>query len=521
MNLAGYLIQETPSKVQEAVELTEIFPEKFSWDVRLRVSNMLLACGKTYQAKKLIAELDSVKYFEQATSVQEINLLLRVLALTDRGDEVLSLIESTKMTKRFSAFDDMDIKLRAANTLWSQGQVEQASTLIANFDGANYLNQATNSDQADFLLNTMVSIGQTSEVIQLLERKSIPDCWEKTLIGAKISCANHFNLQGRKKEAETLLRDINPDALSIPQQASLLGMTYNRLGLFDLADKVFTIFENKGFCCPNFYVHKAITHLCLMQYEEAHECISRDISTYGQSIHNLFWEMRVLNVMRQYEATLPIAEEAMAHYASSPTHRCWVLIEQGIATRSVARLEDALTFFHEATLDRNTEPPWLWIAYFEYAMTLILLGKNGKARAMAINGHRIAYPKARMPYNPCTILSIFLGWKQRLKVEQDPPLAEWISYAKRWPWPFLPYHLWIFLFTAMILKADNNLGFVEKHLYVTMTNDIFRVFSALLSKHEIKVDKKKHGRPIELNGLISLALSQLCGTSSPPDIFLR
>ena len=492
MNLSEHLLQETPFNVPVVLELTEMFrAEKSSWDDCLRVASMLLNNGQIGQAKKLIAELDSAKYFGGATSAEQINLLLRVLVLTDRGDEALSLIESIKMTKRFSAFDDMDIKLRAANTLQSQGQAEQACTLIDNLESADYLKQATNADQADLLINT------------------------------KISCANQFILLGRKKEGEALLSDINADALSIPQQASLLGMTYNRLGLFDFADKVFTIFENKGFCCPNFYLHKAITHLCSMQYKEAHKCISRDINTYGQSILRLFWEMRVLNIMKQYEASLSIAQEALAHYASSPTHRCFVLIEQGIAMRSVGRLEEALPYFCEATLDRNSRPPWLWIAYFEYAMTLILLGKNGKARAMATNGHHIAYPRACMPYNPCTILSIFLGRKQGLKVEQHPPLEEWISYAKRWPWPFLPYHLWIFLFTAIILRDDNNQDFIEKHLCETMTSDIFRVFSALLRNPKIKVAQIKRAQPKSLIILISIALSQLCGTSSPPDIFLR
>lgn len=337
---------------------------------------------------------------------------------------------------------------------------------------------------------------------------------------ATITLANVLLMQGRKEKAQLLIEELEWHDITSPEQLSALGMTYNRLGSFKVANKIFAFAEDRGLCCPNFYTHKAIAHICLSQPRQAEKCINQDIGRYGPSILNLYWKMRFLNSMGRHEDALLIAEELIADYSSSsPNHLCFVFVEQGIALRFSGHPLKGLVSFNNAIAVRDASPPWLWIAHFENALTLALSGKIEMAMDIAAKGHRINFSTMHSPYNPCSILHEFLCQKYGGKTS-PPSLEMWIKFAKRWPWPFLPYHLWIFLFTALTLSIDHHQLGIEKKQCERMTNEIAAAFSLLLKNSATEINiTGRQGHHQNLDKLVLAAFSHLYGRSTCLDVF--
>lgn len=453
MNLAGYLLQETPSKVQEAVELTGMFRvEKSSWDVCLRVANMLLDNGQINQAKRLISKIDAAKYFERATSAWQISLLFSVLIRADKGDEALFLLESANMAERFSVFDDIDIKLRAANTLLARGQTDQAKGLIAEIDTAKFMKHVNSAGQVKLLFNLIAYFQRSAEILRLLEDVKIIRLFGgETLIDLKLNIVNKLIMQGQRQAAKEVLTGISHEKLSNDDHAGLLGLAYIQLSMFDQALHVFGVAERKGHIHPDLSVYMAVLFLCLGEIDKAKEYIDKYTQSNKRSPSNLLWKAKLLNYTGQHDDALYWVDILLSNFSYVPVHRCFGFVEKGNTLRSLARFEEALLCYQKAQEMHIGPIFWLWIAHFEHAMTLVYLDKTEEALTAAWNGCTYKSQIYSEKYNPCVILYHFLLHRQKRSKDFFIQPIKWAENARLWPHPYTPHKVWMLLLTAAVL----------------------------------------------------------------------
>lgn len=458
MNLAGYLLQETPSKVQEAVELTGMIrTEKSSWDGCLRVANMLLDNGQINQAKELIAELDSTEYFQQAASAGQVNLLFSVLIRTDQGDVSLFLLESANMAERFSVFDNMDIKLRAANTLLARGQTDQAKGLIAEIDTAKFMKHVNSAGQVRLLFNVIAYFQRPAEIFRLLEDVKIIRLFGgEALIDLKLNIVNTLIMQGQRQAAKEILTGINPESLSNQDHAGLLGLAYIQLSMFDQASHVFGVAERKENSHPDLFTHMARLFLCLGEIDKAKDYIDKHAQSNKRSPSNLLWKAKLLNYTGQHVDALYWVDILLSNFSSFPVRRCFGFVEKGNTLRSLARFEEALFCYQKAQEIHIGATFWLWIAHFEHAMTLIYLDKTEEALTAALKGCTYKSQMYSEKYNPCVILYHFLLHRQKRSKDFLIPTMKWADNARLWPHPYTPHKVWMLLLTAVVLEEQGH-----------------------------------------------------------------
>ena len=449
LNIAGHLLQETPSKVSVASELTGMIrPENSSWNDCLRVANMLLNNRQIDQAKRLIAGIDADKCFQQASSALQINLLLRAMVFTGEGDAALFLLESGNMAERFSVFDDMNIRLRSSNLFLSQGEIAKAQTLLADVDAEKYIEQATSTGQVKLIFSVLFESGQADVVLSLFNASTIFERFgEEFVIDLKLFFANEIILNGKNNDAKRLISNIDPCKINSPQHFYSLGMLCNCLGLFKEAVNMYAVLEDKKVPYSKQHVNKSIAYICQNKFDEAEMCISQEMREFGESARTLFWQARLLNLIGHNHESLEPIKKLLANFAMVPTHKCFALVEKGNALRSMEKLDESLICYHDSSRISTANPIWLMIAHFEYAITLAYAGKRKEALDVATGGHGIKYQRIEENYNPCSILRQFLLYRRDKATKLVPTPDEWVDYAKSWPYPFLPYHIWMLLLT--------------------------------------------------------------------------
>jgi tetratricopeptide (TPR) repeat protein len=453
LNLVGHLLQETPSNVPVALELTGMIrTEKSPWDDCLRLANMLLNHGQIDQGKRSISKIDAVKYFRKATSAGQVNLLFSVLIRTDKGDEALFLLESTNMAKRFSVFDDMDIRLRAANTLLAQGQTDQAKGLIAVLDPGKFIKHANNAAQVKLLFNVIAYFQRYSESLRLLEDVKIFRLFgREALVNLKLNIGRKLIMQGRRRSAKKILVSINEDKLSNKDHFDALGMSYIHLSMFDKASLVFNVAERKGYIHPDLFTHMSILFFCLGKMEKASKYIDKQIQSSGRTPTNLLWKAKLLNYSDQYVKALYWIDILLSKFSFNPAWRCFGFVEKGNTLRLLAKYEEANICYKKAQETNHAATFWLWIACFEHAMTLSYLDKTDAALASALKGCSYKSPVYNEKYNPCAILYHYLLYRQNRSKEFFILSENWADNARLWPFMTMPsYKKWMLLLTELV-----------------------------------------------------------------------
>ena len=100
LNITECLINEHPPKINEAANLIEIISsDKKSWNIRLRISNMLLNHGLVDHAKKIIHHIDTKVYVQGSINAGQVKLLLKVLTCIGQSGEVINCWELRKQLK--------------------------------------------------------------------------------------------------------------------------------------------------------------------------------------------------------------------------------------------------------------------------------------------------------------------------------------------------------------------------------------------------------------------------------------
>ncbi|MCB2214753.1 hypothetical protein [Desulfofustis glycolicus] len=354
---------------------------------------------------------------------------------------------------------DMPVDVcHAAEIHLNQGNVTSAQALTESFDSVHYLLSENRSHEHLLarLLRVLTLLDRKGEIDRLLKslpagRYSIPE-----IANSVIKASNDLLLQGRKKKAQYLVGQVKWRDLNSAEPLSSLGMTHNRLGSFSTAARIFAFAEGKRLTCPNFYTYKAITHICLRQYGKAENCINLESKCYKPSILNSYWKVKLFNMVRQHDAARTLAKKMIAGSLVSDDQVCYLLTEYAVTLRFL-NSNKCYEVFNDAIGIRNAQSFLLWIAHFEFSMTLAFSGQIKKALDVSSKGKEISFQQARELYNPCAILCDYLHNIIDNNVQIDT--EKYIDYVNRWPWSFLPYNIWIYLIvlqTANCYKINEN-----------------------------------------------------------------
>ena len=476
LNIVTCLINESPPKIQEAETLIEMLSaDKRSWDNRLRISNILLNNGQVDQAKNIIHDLDITEYFQDSTHVWQVNLLLNVLDRTDQGDEITKLLETKEAIEMLSADkNSWDNLLGISNILLNYGQVDQAKNIIHNIDTTMYFQDSINEWQVNLLFEVLLRTGRGDEIAKLLENTKIVEMLEmleeETLVDLKLDIGRKLIMQGQQTTAKNILAGIDEEKLSNKKHIGDLGLLYKHLSMFDKANRVFYVAERKGCIDQRISTHMAIVFMCLGETDKASIYIDKHAQSDSRIPVNLLWKAKLLNYSGQHVKALYWIDILLLYYPNRPVPRCFGFVEKGNTLRSLGIYEEANNYYQKAQLIEHSLTFWLWIAYFEHAMTLIYLGEIEDALTIVWNGCKCKSHLNSEKFNPCVILYHFLLHRKNRSKEFFISPEKWADNIRFCPFPFLPHKTWMLLLTAIVLKEQGRAEKAKNIIYEIITN---------------------------------------------------
>ena len=467
------LINETPTNVQESgILIGMLSVDKNTWDNRLRIGNVLLNKCQVDQARKVIHDIDATKYFQNSTHVWQVNLLLNVLHRAGRGDEITKLLETKEAIEMLSVDrQNWDNLLGISNILLIYGQVGHAKRIIHNIDTTKYFQDSINKWQLILLFEVLLRTGRGDEITKLLENKKIIEMLEEeTLVDLKLDIGLKLIMQGQQTTAKNILAGIDEEKLSNKKHIGDLGLLYKHLSMFYKANRVFYVAERKGYIDQRISTHMAIVFMRLGETDKASIYIDKHAQSDSRIPVNLLWKAKLLNYSGQHVNALYWIDMLLLYYPNKPVPRCFGFVEKGNTLRSLGRYEEANNYYQKAQLIEHSLTFWLWIAYFEHAMTLIYLGEIEDALTTAWNGCKCKSYINSEKFNPCVILYHFLLHRQNRSKEFFISSEKWADNIRFCPFPFLPHKTWMLLLTAIVLKEQGRAEKAKNIIYGIITN---------------------------------------------------
>ncbi len=206
LNIVIKQLNNSPPRIQEAKTLIKIISfDKIPWDTRLLITNMLLNKKRVNFVKSLIDDIDITEYYQNACNLKQVNLLFSVLIRTNHSNEVLLIIESENNAKRFSEFEDMDIRLRLMEEFFHKGEIDNLNKVIFEIDHKKMYMALSSIQKLSFskVLTNYGKINFALNVIKIAyeENSNIKDGYVKI-------AWNYFHKMGNYKAAlKYMLKD--------------------------------------------------------------------------------------------------------------------------------------------------------------------------------------------------------------------------------------------------------------------------------------------------------------------------
>ena len=347
-----------------------------------------------------------------------------------------------------------DIRLRLSLALLVQGQIQQAERITDNFDFVEYIQRTQNISIIKSLFNLIPYVQDSRMTIELLDYVESNKVFDRdSLIELKIRTANIFIMIGKGDAGEMILKSISPETIANQDHLGLLGFYYIYLSKFESAAKVFDVAKQKELTHQNLSVFMAINQFCLNDFGKAKITIDNYAINNHRTPLNFLWKAKLLNYEGQFDEALQWIEKALCtSVIKTPVQRCFCLIEKGNILKSLWEIDRAIKCYKEAIVEDHGSLFWLWIAYFEYSMTLVYLGRIDDALAAALKACSYKSYKYNSKFNPCSILSGFLSF--RIKQFQVASAREWADKACLWPFPYMSYKFWMLILTGTALEKN-------------------------------------------------------------------
>ena len=364
---------------------------------------------------------------------------------TKSAYELISLIPS--------GANSLELRFRLTRALLENDQALLAERTIENLDVTEYIRNVQNVDDVKSLFNLLPYVQQpeiTLESLDLVASNNIFD--QYSLIELKLRVANFFILIGKNDAAEILLNSISYANITNQEHLNFLGLYYIHLSKFKTAMDVFNFAERKEIIHhPHFFVYKGVNQFCLNDIEKAKATIDTKIEPRRRTVLNMFWQAKLCNYTGQHDEAYFWIETLLNDSSDiSFVQKCFCRVEKGNTLRSLGKIDESIQCYREAVENDIGALHWLWIAYFEYAMTLVYIGRLKDGLSIAVKGCRIKSFRYNSKYNPCSILSVLLSL--RLRQVPEISVSEWADYAYLWPFPYMPYKIWMLILSGIALE---------------------------------------------------------------------
>lgn len=346
-----------------------------------------------------------------------------------------------------------EVRLRVARALLLHDQSHLAERIIENLDVTEYIRNVQNVDDVKSLFNLLPYVQQPEITLESLDFVASNNIFDQySLIELKLKVANFFILIGKSDAAAIILNSISYANITNQEHLNFLGLYYIHLSKFKTAMDVFNFAERKEIIHhPHFFVFKGVNQFCLNDIEKAKATIDTKIEPKRRTVLNMFWQAKLCNYAGQHDEAYFWIETLLDDSSDfSLVQKCFCRVEKGNTLRSLGKIDEALQCYREAVENDIGALHWLWIAYFEYAMTLIYLGRVDDSLSIAVKGCKCKSYRYNSKYNPCSILSAFLSL--RLSQLTEASVQEWADCACLWLFPYMPYKIWMLVLTGIALE---------------------------------------------------------------------
>lgn len=348
---------------------------------------------------------------------------------------------------------DWETRLRWALILIKHGCLDQAEKITDGFTAADYFKCPHDVNNVKSIFAVLPYVQPSSKTLELLSFVESNDMLDlESLVGVKLRATNSFIYSGKSAAAKIIIKSISCETVTNPHHLTMLGLYHNHLSMFDSAEKVFHLAEQRVLKQPNLSVHMAQNKLCLNEFETAKQTIKENAGSSQRTHLNLAWQAKLYHFEGRVNEALVWINKALRMLDDGSPQKCFCLIEKGNELRSIGKMDLSINCYTEAIEKEHDMVIWLWVACFEYAMTLLYLGEVDEAVSIALRGCRYNSYKFNSKFNPCLVLSDFLA----IHLGKPPTISvhEWPKNAMLWPFPYLPYKLWMLIFSCAAFEKN-------------------------------------------------------------------
>lgn len=261
-------------------------------------------------------------------------------------------------------------------------------------------------------------------------------------------------LAGHRQQVMKLVADIDVDQIQEARSMVEMASTLIYLGEYEKAEIIFTAAEKYCGSWGEFYLYKTNLYFCRRDYERLVVAMEKAASIHGVTPSVEFRKSLCALYCGRFMESIRYSRNVIECASGSGNHlSCASHVLSGLARRAMCQMEASERILRLAS-EHERPIPWVWIARFEYAISLLYAGKDRQALSIAQDGAEARCSKHGSHYNPCRFLVMLLRGDTLYSTEIYHDL---IRRAHAWPYPTLPvYEIWM-LFMAMAIFNKNNM----------------------------------------------------------------
>lgn len=380
--------------------------------------------------------------------------------------------------------------------LLENGKRCQAKEIARRINYLEFIQNTQSQTSVKKIFNFLPYIQDSVITMELLDYVESNNCLDQdSLIELKLQTVRILIMIGERGSAKKIIQSISVDTIIHYNYAALSGLYYIYLSMFEEARYLLKIAGKMDKKHAHLSIYTAINYFCQGDIKKAIEAIEQNLTNGQLTPFHIFYKSKFLNCNGLHEQAYNLVKEALdLSLTIVPEHRCIYLVEIGNTLRLQGKDKISIQFYKEATELKFTAVFWLWIAYFEYAMTLISLGKTEDALRIVSNGSILKSQNYNTCFNPCKILRELLLGQSGKKTRKA--LRQLQEGALLWPFPHLPYKFWMLVHIGIVFEK-NGLWEDATHVYYdiikesTQENRIHKKFLQLAKDQTIKFHNQR------------------------------
>ena len=372
-----------------------------------------------------------------------------------------------------------DLSLKMIHLFLKMGQDRQAKNILKNIDMRQNSENFKNINQTIYFFNMLIHTGLCVEAVQSLENEVIAEIFcENDIIDLRCNIGRSLIFKGQPQLARKVLSKVNEAILLKKDTFSLLGDLYFFLSMFDKANHMFDIATGKKSSLDNISTYMAFLYLAAGKINKATTYVDKHMQHNIKNPVNLLYKAKLFNYLGNHVNALDYINILLSK-TENAVYRCIGFIEKGDTLRLQSKYKEANNYYQKAQKTDIEGAFWLWIAYFEHAMTLVYIDNFKEALKIAWKGCECKSYKYSSKYNPCIILYHFLLFWLNRSDKFFITVEKWAGNILLWPFHAKPHKIWMLLLTVIVLKEQVDNQSANKIIHEIINNLIM-------------IDKKRH-----------------------------